>query len=114
VQKSHFTGIAIVISVVVICGYSYDVYRTNKLLDLNVFEGQRLVGDAYHLDMYKLIRQAIKNNEIDKISEVLNEHISNQEKDIESRIVGSALNQAQLKTINKALKCDAPCSDSET
>jgi fructose-1,6-bisphosphatase len=103
VKNGYLLGIALVLSVAIAGGYSYDYYRTSKLLDLTQFQAQQLVSDAINLRLYKVIHQAIREGKIHEVEKAILEHINLEQKRIGIEKGNYQLNENQLKTIDDAL-----------
>lgn len=104
----------IVASIAIAGGYTFDIYRANKLLDLKKFQASQLVSDAINLKMYKFIKESIDRGEISELKKVLNEHISIQEKSISSELNNYPFDEMQLKIIKSALEDDNTEYENET
>ncbi len=100
--KVVYTGILIVVIIVAI--YSFNQFKGVYLSKLNKYVGDGLVSDSIRLEIYKDLNYAIQNGNIERVQAVLSAMVIEEEFALKSSINKVPLTEAQIKSINKAIK----------
>ncbi|MCL1139175.1 hypothetical protein [Shewanella pneumatophori] len=111
-HRDYFIGISIVLSTFIICGFSYDFYRTEKLLELKQFQKAELISDALTLNLMKEVSHGLSQGKTEETNCLLRHLIIEEEKRISTEISTYEFDKTKLGILNRSLKAPiAPCSE---